>query len=158
MASSNKTSNLELNIWSGSDIPKRIDFNADNQKIDSAITSHINNESIHLSVEDKMQCKVYYYTGTGTATKNVSLDFIPRGIIIYCLSRAPFLEDTANSKYKIYTAAAYQGLSGFGVDLTGSTVTVEQQVAASYPANKNLACLNENGMSYLLVAFRSSTD
>ena len=37
MPSSNKTLNLELNKWIGSDKPKKDDFNADNQKLDTAI-------------------------------------------------------------------------------------------------------------------------
>lgn len=36
MPSSNKTLHLELNKWLGSDKPKKDDFNADNQKLDTA--------------------------------------------------------------------------------------------------------------------------
>lgn len=36
MPSTNKTTNLKLNKWSGSDKPKKDDFNADNQLIDTA--------------------------------------------------------------------------------------------------------------------------
>ena len=37
MSSTNKTTNLKLNDWVGTDVPQREDFNADNQRIDKAI-------------------------------------------------------------------------------------------------------------------------
>lgn len=39
MPSSNKTTNLQLNKWIGSDKPKKDDFNSDNQKVDMAYES-----------------------------------------------------------------------------------------------------------------------
>ena len=39
MASSNKTNNLRLNQWEGSDPILRMDFNQDNSKIDQAVTA-----------------------------------------------------------------------------------------------------------------------
>ena len=156
MASSNKTENFNLNIWSGADMPKRLDFNADNQKLDAALANHFNNKDIHLSNADKMQCKVYSYTGNGAANQTIDLDFIPAGVIVQCISRSSFYEDTANNKYRIYSSAALQGIGGFGISLQNATVRVELQVAASYPSSKTLAYLNENGIQYMLVAFRSA--
>jgi hypothetical protein len=41
MASTNKTANLDLNQWSLSDKPEMADFNADNTKIDTAVSAHL---------------------------------------------------------------------------------------------------------------------
>ena len=41
MASTNKTANLDLNQWSLSDKPEMADFNADNLKIDTELSSHM---------------------------------------------------------------------------------------------------------------------
>lgn len=49
MASKNKTNNLELNLWEPEDRPKRADFNTDNEKIDTALSEHIDDKDIHVS-------------------------------------------------------------------------------------------------------------
>ena len=41
MGSTNKTGDLELNQWIGSDVPKMEDFNRDNEILDKTISEHI---------------------------------------------------------------------------------------------------------------------
>ena len=53
MSSTNKTSNLRLNNWNGTDKPERIDFNRDNDIIDSAITEHKNDTDIHINANER---------------------------------------------------------------------------------------------------------
>ena len=49
MSSTNKTTNLKLNDWVGTDVPQREDFNADNQRIDKAIGDHTGNTTVHIT-------------------------------------------------------------------------------------------------------------
>lgn len=51
MPAANKTDNIELNQWLGNEYPKREDFNADNLKIDTAITGTNNDLAAHLADE-----------------------------------------------------------------------------------------------------------
>ena len=53
MASTNKTTRLQLNSWVASDKPKMEDFNSDNAIIDQSLGTHIANTSIHVTAADK---------------------------------------------------------------------------------------------------------
>ena len=57
MPAANKTDNIELNQWLGNEYPKREDFNADNLKIDTAITGTNNDLAAHLADEMPHQLK-----------------------------------------------------------------------------------------------------
>ena len=48
MSSTNKTGELELNKWIGSDIPQMEDFNRDNEIIDKTLGEHIWDVSKHV--------------------------------------------------------------------------------------------------------------
>ena len=51
MSSTNKTEELGLNQWVGTDVPKMEDFNNDNALIDKAISDHIWSASAHVTME-----------------------------------------------------------------------------------------------------------
>ena len=53
MSSTNKTEELGLNQWVGTDVPKMEDFNNDNALIDKAISDHIWSASAHVTMEQK---------------------------------------------------------------------------------------------------------
>lgn len=53
MSSTNKTEKLGLNSWIGSDKPKRIDFNTDNEIIDRAISEHTEDTVVHINAEER---------------------------------------------------------------------------------------------------------
>ena len=53
MSSTNKTTNLKLNDWVGTDVPQREDFNADNQRIDKAIGDHTGNTTVHITQAER---------------------------------------------------------------------------------------------------------
>ncbi len=158
MSSSYKTENYGLNVWAGSDVPQRIDFNNDNQLLDYVISSHISDMSLHSDSVDKMQCMSYMYVGNGDLVQTVQLDFEPSGVIVCCVTKGIAYFDSTNATMNTYVSAACEGTEGFGVTIQGSTALVSQHQAADYPSGKALACLNETGMIYLLVAFRSSTE
>lgn len=66
----NTTKNYQLNQWEPGDNFLRTDFNADNAKIDAALTQ---------------KCEVVFgsYTGDGTASRVISLGFTP-GAVYLC--------------------------------------------------------------------------
>lgn len=53
MGSTNKTGELELNQWIGSDVPKMEDFNKDNEIIDKILGEHIWDISKHVTAQQK---------------------------------------------------------------------------------------------------------
>lgn len=62
MPSSNKTPNILLNQWLGSDKPKKDDFNYDNERLDAAVgdvkstlNAHAQNTGIHVAAAEKTQ-------------------------------------------------------------------------------------------------------
>ena len=64
MSSTNKTKNLQLNSWIGSDRPKREDFNADNSIIDKAITDHVEDNTVNITSEERGIWNNYMFTGS----------------------------------------------------------------------------------------------
>ena len=53
MSSSAKTEKMGLNQWQGTDVPKRNDFNTDNQKIEDFVTTHTENTVLHTTQAEK---------------------------------------------------------------------------------------------------------
>lgn len=59
MSSTNKTSRLQLNQWTSTDSPRRIDFNADNSKIDA----------MYVSLEDRVTANTNAVASTAESVK-----------------------------------------------------------------------------------------
>ncbi len=57
----NQTTNYQLNQWEPTDAVQRVDFNADNAKIDAALAEH----EAALAVRGNCQVYLYPYIGTG---------------------------------------------------------------------------------------------
>lgn len=94
MSSTNKTTNLKLNDWVGTDVPQREDFNADNQRIDKAIGDHTGNTTVHSPRRSgPVGAPFYYYNyfGNGKATRKVEVPspFRPRFAIVFADGMAP---------------------------------------------------------------------
>ena len=75
MASTNKTENIGLNLWTSADAPKREDFVNDNKKIDSAVTE---------IQSTALRCGCTTYVGGGRKRQSVNLDFKPIWIFLTC--------------------------------------------------------------------------
>ena len=95
MSSTNKTTNLKLNDWVGTDVPQREDFNADNQRIDKAIGDHTGNTTVHITQAERdlwgLPFYYYNYFGNGKATRKVEVPspFRPRFAIVFADGMAP---------------------------------------------------------------------
>lgn len=158
MSSTNKTTNLKLNDWVGTDIPQREDFNADNQRIDSAIGEHTANTTVHITQAERETWNIpFYYTnyfGNGQASRAVTIacPFYPRFAIVFADGMAPTVCKFSSSANYHYTGFASQARNSIGIKLDDSTLTVQQSVSPI--TGQEYACLNQNGIAYAVLLFR----
>ncbi len=158
LSSSEKTGNLHLSKWLGSDVPERLDFVADNVLIDAAVTSHRNNDDIHVTAVDKMKWNAPYYIdtymGNGAASRTVTLTsgFDPSWGIIFPVNRVMGKTDFSNEAHYNYFGFISTEGSTTGVDIDGRTLTVTQ---SAIPVSGNeYRNYNENGVTYIYILFR----
>ena len=137
-----KTTNYQLNHWAKSDRVMMDDFNADNAKIDAA-----------LAAKSRVACGVY--TGDGTASRTIDLDFTPKAVLV--LSAKYLLASTDNTTR--YGGLALTGHPVYACDDTrlpavsvtenGFIVTKE---SITYFSKNYAANSNTNGDNYLYLA------
>ncbi|MGN0531743.1 MAG: hypothetical protein ACI4IN_02995 [Eubacterium sp.] len=158
MSSTNKTDNLGLNQWVGTDRPKMQDFNQDNLLIDSAVTRHITDSEAHVTGADKtVWNKPYHiqvYTGDGSSTRSISIDagFTPRWGIVFAASYPPGLTDFTNKAHYNYFGFVSTDGGNPGLTLNGTTLKVTQ---SSTPVNvSEYRSYNTNGVGYVIILFR----
>ncbi|MBQ9517429.1 MAG: hypothetical protein IJR60_05075 [Eubacterium sp.] len=158
MSSTNKTPYLELNNWVGSDIPKRTDFNEDNNIIDLAISRHVEDTDAHTTTAEKSKINqpfvVVPYTGNGSSSRQITItnDFEPKWGIVFKVSYTPSIMDIDNrTEYNYFGVFTNVG-SNIGLSLSGKKLTV-QQSATSVLGNE-IRSYNENGSAYVIIAFR----
>lgn len=159
MSSSNKTENLQLNSWLGSDIPSREDFNNDNSIIDGAVSEHVGDTVRHITDEEreKWNDKPYYFTmyvGDGKASRTISVGcpFNPMWGIIFPIDMPPSICDIGNEAHYHYTAFISQSGGSIGAGFDGNKLVVSSnpKPVMGYEY-KNL---NQNGVLYAGVLFK----
>lgn len=145
MPSSNKTPNLGLNNWSGTDKPKRADFVQDNQLIDAAVHNHAADTDLHCSPEDRARLNQLvstgFYVGNGASERTLALSFSPSFALVFAHNAAPV--STANGA--VCTGFASQNYASAGVALSGASLTLSQ---AAGSGNVPAVSLNESGKAY----------
>lgn len=156
MASSNKTTNLQLNLWSQTDKPARLDFVSDNQKIENAFNTHTQNSNIHLSESDRSKLTspyvTTYYSGNGESSKSIAIGFTPKVVIVF-RKNSPQIKFNSSGVPIVNGAMviASNGNTG-GALISGTNVTVSQSSTAA--SNGLIYNLNENGGQYAVMAFK----
>lgn len=159
MSSTNKTENLKLNQWLGSDVPERIDFVADNAIIDSAFGRHDGDVNRHISnYERSVWNSPYYafrYSGNGQNPREIISDceFEPTWGIVFALSYTPSVVDfNSKSNYNYFGIFSKWGstpgvsiVNGKNLRVLQATVAVQDTEYRNY---------NENGVMYLVIMFR----
>lgn len=159
MSSTNKTTNLELNNWIGTDKPTRSDFVSDNTILDTIINAHTTDTDVHLSTDQKNKLDAPYVAdvslGDGQASKSITLTFAPK-LVIYYLRNKPFSEYDATNGYTLCNAGIAANLENAslgsgGITLYGNTFTLTQSTTASNGVFMNL---NKNNGQYAYVAFK----
>ncbi len=157
MPTENKTTNLHLNSWVGTDKPKRTDFVADNEILDQVIGNHLENFTMHVSEEDRALFEQPFVIGVlggnGNATCKHTLPINPSCIFV-CLKNAPFVEYDSTNGYTICNGGFVTTSDGggtAGIKMFLNTVTLSQSTIASSGRFLNL---NKNGGQYFYIAFK----
>ena len=156
MSSASKTSNLNLNVWAGSDKPTRSDFNSDNNIIDSLCGGHISNNNIHVTAEQKSTWSnpfvIGTYFGTGVNSRTFSLGFNPRLVIVFANDYPLVTSDYTYTSSKCYAAIGTANGASMGVVLeTGGFSIAQSSVMA---VDDCTAMLNQSGAVYTYIAFK----
>lgn len=157
MPTNNKTPNLALNSWLGTDKPTRTDFVNDNVILDDIISTHMANEELHFTTSEKAWISQPYYIrsylGNGEESKEVIFDFNPKCILIHKKGSVLYYYDTETG-YNVYNSAiALQtSFSSAGVSLYNNILTVYQTVET--PQNNYFYNLNASGIQYVCIAFK----
>lgn len=154
MASSNYTSNLHLSAWSESDRPKRADFVSDNSIIDRELGGHLANTAMHLTAAEKAKLgepfTVQLYAGSGASSRDISLGFQPKLVIIYKRGVPPVVLKNGGTTVNSAVGAYGHGYTtGIVVTSTGVTVCESAQNSDGVAVS-----LNESGSQYTLIAFK----
>ena len=155
MAASKKSTVLGLCLWEGTDKPRRVDFVADNEAIESQHGRHIQNENLHLNDTRRKRLdtptEVRTYTGTGAASRTILFGFSPSAVIVFAVGK-PFSQATTGCT-KQSAGIAAGGQTSLGVTLSTAQVPVRQTQTAP-PDGSGMASLNESGVTYAVLAFR----
>lgn len=160
MSSSNKTENLQLNSWIESDVPKRADFNYDNEIIDRTISEHTSDAISHIT-QDERECWNNYlhmgmYFGNGTPTRIVETNcpFEASFGIIFANNRPVSVtkfNDARDYNYVGFISALSNGL-GVALEEDNRNISVNQTPTPLISGEH--AYFNETGMAYTYVLFR----
>ncbi len=114
--------------------------------------SHIRNDSIHVTQEDKSKWNEPFatgiYMGNGSGSKSVSLGFHPTLVFVTAAGYPLVIANFTNSSVKNYFAMATQ-LSSSGIEITS---TGFRTVASSFSGSSY--SMNEAGLTYTYVAFK----
>ena len=157
MPTENKTTNLSLNNWLGTDKPQRSDFVEDNQILDEVIGNHLSNYTMHFSSSDRELLKNPFaiggLAGDGNATCTHTFDFNPRCVFVF-LKNAPFLEYDTENGYTVCNSAVVttsRGGGTLGASLLLNELTLSQSTTAE---NRRFINLNKDGGQYFYIAFK----
>ena len=157
MPSTNKTTNLNLNQWIGTDKPKREDFVSDNNILDTVISNHINNDDVHVTedlshLSSTMSLGMTF--GTGEETQSIQMPFEPSMVIILAVSKPLVEYDTLEDCIKCNSGIALKSSYGSssGVSLSGSQLTVQQTLSS--PSGGVYYNLNNPAEMYIYAAFK----
>ena len=156
MPTENKTANLQLNSWLGTDKPQRADFVSDNTIIDAALGEHLADLTMHLSEDDRTLLtapfKVGVISGDGNTSKDHTLAFYPKLVFVF-LRNSPLIEYDTTNNYTRCNSAIVTSASGgtSGASLFLNTLTLSQSSAAT---NNRFLNLNKSGGQYVYIAFK----
>ena len=158
MSSTEKTSFLKLNVWSSTDIPKRVDFNTDNSRIDTAFQEHVDDGEKHVSSSERETWNLPYYVGfyygDGALQKtiNTNCPFEPNFGIIFAGGMPPSVTDFSGKTKYNYFGFLSKRASTSGLTLSGKQITISTSGGAV--VNGEYISLNNMGSTYCYLLFR----
>lgn len=152
MAVTGTTFNLDLSQWTGTDIPKREDFNLDNRIIDEKCGGHLRDRVAHITKEERenwnQSFKVGTYFGTGVAEKNIQVGFKPKFVMVFTANKPLSMVNPSECHF----AMATEHISSVGIDITD--VGFRTYYGSPYIINGVNPKLNEIGLDYSYIAFK----
>lgn len=160
MSSTNKTANLGLNSWIGSDKPERIDFNTDNEIIDGILSQHVENQTAHISDAERykwnnyMFTGMYYGDGSSKRTVKTNCPFEARVGFVFANSRTISISRFSESKHNNYFGIFGLLANSLGVKLNDDCKSFTVNQSASAITANEYANLNESSVAYHYVMFR----
>lgn len=160
MSSTNKTSNLQLNSWIGSDKPKREDFNTDNEIIDMAITQHVKNANVHITSSERDSWNNYMFTGVyfgnGTTERVITTEcpFEAKIGFVYANNRPVTIVRFDEGKKINYLGIFGVFANTLGIKLNADCKSFTVENSASAMTVKEYANFNESGVTYHYIMFR----
>lgn len=114
--------------------------------------SHIRNDVIHVTEEDKLKWNENFvigtYFGNGSSSRSISLSFAPSLVFVFGMSLPAIKPDFSSSTAKSYFTLATVNNS-VGVILTSTGFRIE-----NYTSSGVTQALNESGIIYSYVAFK----
>ena len=157
MSSNNKTQNLRLNLWDGSDKPKRADFNYDNTILENIISSHLNDTTVHFASGEKDSIAnpfvISTYIGNGANARLVSLSFQPRFLFIFANNMPLSVYDSTDDKMLVYAGAVAGSYHSPGITITEEGLNVVY--TPNNPSIRNYyPMFNENAVKYTYIALK----
>jgi hypothetical protein len=157
MPTTNKSPNLGLNNWVGTDKPKRSDFVEDNLLLDTILGNHLADKATHLSADDRTALEQPVATGmlagNGQESCEFELPFAPRAIFVFHRVR-PMSEYDPNKQYTYINAAAATTTANTpGILLGGNQVKLSQSQSAPQAGGYflNMNCSSDQ---YFYIALR----
>ena len=158
MSSTNKTPNLRLNEWIGSDVPCRTDFVGDNQIIDTVVGEHCADAVRHITDTERQNWNAPFYVGSfmgnGASSRLISLEtgFVPKWGLIFPVGTFPSVNDYDNkADYNYFGVLSNLG-STSGLTLNSDSIRVTQSTVAV--STSEYKSYNENGITYVYILFR----
>lgn len=152
MSSTIKTPNLNLNKWIGPDIPKREDFNYDNETIDDICGNHIIDTDIHITSEERglwnTQCVQGTYFGSGGTQSEIILGFKPKAVIVFSYNKPLGLANTTDC----YSAISTQFINSIGIELTETGFITYH--GTTHSVDGIVPKFNVAGLDYAYLAFK----
>ena len=101
---SGQTTNYGLNQWMTEDKVLREEFNQDNAKLDSVIST-LSAGSVRILIGN--------YTGNGQASQYINLSIEPKAILV-------FYDGYLNNSNLVYGGAAFPGVPGIAISISGN--------------------------------------
>ena len=152
MPSSFKTEKLELNFWANIDRPVRSDFNRDNTILDSTVGGHIEDNTLHLTENDRNKLRDTYairvLQGTDESTREITLGFSPSIVIYYATNKPPaFYADGVNKVY--FAVSAQETFGSAGIEIVNERVIITHTTTGDIRYD-----LNSSSCQYVLIAIR----
>lgn len=116
--------------------------------------SHIGNEEIHLSAEQKARLDTPFrtgtYYGTGAASQSVELGTRPAAVFVAALQMPPVHPNFSAGSSQVYFGFAAAGGGGMGIELTSSGFRLRS--GSSYTLGTTSPGLNAMGTQYVYFA------